>query len=165
MRLTFGYCYSPKNYLYKDVDTTRYYHVDGHLHLDSENPCDVENPIFDITDVAIGTANSLAGCNYVVINDWARAYFIEKFQPVGNNRYRVVLSEDYLGSWRVPIDNLNALVVKQEFPKGKTCYQGSFLTYPQDVPIESDDETYIESLGPLGVAWNYYVTVNGGVYN
>lgn len=164
MRLTFGYCYSPKNYLYKDVDTTRYYHVDGHLHLDSENPCDVENPIFDITDVSIGTANSLAGCNYVVINDWARAYFIEKFQPVGNNRYRVVLSEDYLGSWRVPIDNLNALVVKQEFPKGKTCYQGRFLTYPQDVPIESDDETYIESIGNLGNSFNYFVTVNGGVY-
>ena len=164
MRLTFGYCYSPKNYLYKDVDTTRYYHVDGHLHLDSENPCDVENPIFDITDVSIGTANSLAGCNYVVINDWARAYFIEKFQPVGNNRYRVVLSEDYLGSWRVPIDNLNALVVKQEFPKGHPCYQGAFLTYPQDIPIESDDETYIDSIGNLGNSFNYFVTVNGGVY-
>ena len=164
MRLTFGYCYSPKNYLYKDVDTTRYYHVDGKLHLDSENPCDVENPIFDITDVSIGTANSLAGCNYVVINDWDRAYFIEKFQPVGNNRYRVVLSEDYLGSWRVPIDNLNALVVKQEFPKGHKCYQGNFLTYPQDVPIESDDETYIESIGNLGNSFNYFVTVNGGVY-
>ena len=164
MRLTFGYCYSPKNYLYKDVDTTRYYHVDGNLHIDSANPCDVENPVFDITDVAIGTANSLAGCNYVVINDWERAYYIESFHPVGNNRYRVVLSEDYLGSWRVPIDNLNALVVKQEFPKGKKCWQGNFLTYPQDIPIESDDETYIDSIGDLGNSFNYYVTVNGGVY-
>lgn len=104
----------------------------------------------------------LLNANYIYIQELQRYYFINEPKLIRGNMFEIECREDYLYSWKTRIENLDGLVTKQENPSHNGI--NTFMKYPQDVPIEADDETQPIDITSNGFAGaNYYVTVNGGI--
>ena len=143
---------SDPRYLHKDL--TKLADVTG----DFKDNTDIEKPI-----ILMNWTGTIIGANYLYCVQNQRYYFIDKIVYIRNNLYEIHCSEDYLCSWATRINNLDGVITRAEKPE-KVGFT-TFWRYPQEVPIECDDETFIESIGNLGNSFAYYVTTNGGVSN
>lgn len=154
MTIDFYSNYSDKRCMYKDLrrDVT----ITGEFKISGN----VLHPTIELFVPDFNVVDAITNKNYCRIRDFKnRYYFINHFDFTGNHRIIAYCDIDVLMSWRSEINGLNGLVIKAE-----NCPKG-WLNYSQDIAIEQDKTNYCVSIGNLGNAHTYFLTVNGGAGN
>lgn len=72
-----------------------------------------ESSVIDPT-ILINATQSIAGYNYMYINEFKRFYFINNIVAVRNGLFRVEAHVDVLESFEAPIKALSVIIDKQE---------------------------------------------------
>ena len=93
--------------------------------------CSVMNPV-----ITIEIANP-TNCNYVQIVEFNRYYYITDMVSINNNLWQLTLHVDVLYTYRNKLQNLNAVVKKQELEKNSSLeYNDGSFTSREDNFIE-----------------------------
>ena len=95
-----------------------------------KNGCSMENPIIQITSNDLG---ALANCNYAYVSDFQRFYFINDITLVSNNVLEISLHVDVLMSFNSSINQIQALILRQEFENNPYIIDNELITYSQRI--------------------------------
>lgn len=74
-----------------------------------KQPCNILNPIF-----IVGYDSTLVSANYLYCAELNRYYFIDNINLMPGHRMELQCSVDVLMSYSADIDNISALIVRQE---------------------------------------------------
>lgn len=74
-----------------------------------KQPCNILNPVF-----ILGYNSSIVSANYLYCAEFNRYYFIDNINLMPGHRMELQCSVDVLMSYSADIDNVSALIVRQE---------------------------------------------------
>lgn len=74
-----------------------------------KQPCNILNPVF-----ILGYDSTLVSANYIYCAEFNRYYFIDNISLMPGHRMELQCSVDVLMSYSEAIDNVNAIIVRQE---------------------------------------------------
>lgn len=115
---------------------------------------DIETPVLKIGSVNQSTLNNV---NYAYIPEFNRYYFVDPPTVVNNKVYMLSLRVDVLTSFKSAINNLVAIIARQENEYNLYLPDPEFKVY-----ANTDKKTLKFSKVPFTKNANFLLTVSGG---
>lgn len=87
--------------------------------------CSIIDPVIEVEAINNSIA---ASCNYAMIADFGRYYFVRNIELVGK-LWRIHMHVDVLSSFQTPLKSLDAVIARQENIYNLNLQDGLFKTY------------------------------------